>query len=350
MRVAIACVSLKGGGTERVVSSFANYLASHHSVTIVILSRRETYYPLRNSVKVLAPKGTNSKRTFLRTLAQLHHAYKSLRSIRPDACFVFGEDIGGALCLISRLARVPKVYVLNRGTPRRSLTGINGILNPYTYRLASAVFLQTAGAKAMLRERYRNTNLQVVPNQVEVPSSVTPILARPKSIVSVGSLGRKKNQAALLRIFARLEHAQGWRLLLAGEGPDRASLEKLATDLGISERVRLLGQVKDIGALLQSAQVFAFTSLEEGSPNALAEALAHGCACISYDCPTGPSDLISSDVNGILITLNDESMFKSSLDDLLASPSLRLNLSTNARQGVQHSDPNNFNRALASLL
>ena len=89
---------------------------------------------------------------------------------------------------------------------------------------------------------------------------------------------------------------------------------------------------------LKSAQIFAFTSLSEGFPNALAEGLAAGCACISYDCPTGPAELIQHGQNGLLIDLGDESAYRKNLEVLMSDSSLRERLSTRARVEIQQFD------------
>jgi len=143
-----------------------------------------------------------------------------------------------------------------------------------------------------------------------------------------------KNQKALVRIFARLESNVDWRLILIGDGPERPGLEQKVRELGLEDRIEFLGERKDVLTWLDRARVFAFTSLKEGFPNALSEALAAGCACVSYDCPTGPSDLIQHEVNGLLVPNDDEVIFAQQLERLISDEALQVHLSRQARKDI----------------
>ncbi|MCO5171740.1 MAG: glycosyltransferase [Planctomycetes bacterium] len=100
------------------------------------------------------------------------------------------------------------------------------------------------------------------------------------TVLFVGRLDPAKGADDLLRAFARLAGG-GARLVLAGDGPERPALERLARDLGVADRVDLLGRRDDVPALLRGATVVAVPSRSEGLSNALLEALAAGCAVVA---------------------------------------------------------------------
>jgi len=177
--------------------------------------------------------------------------------------------------------------------------------------------------------------MRVVPNPVSIPERVTPLERRERIIVNVGSIGRMKNQRSLMHIFSRLEGSADWRLLFIGDGPDRPRLEREVRQLGLTNRIEFLGERKDVQSLLDRARVFAFTSLEEGFPNALSEALAAGCACVSYDCPTGPADLIDHERNGLLVQNNDEAAFAQQLERMVSDEILQARFSRQARKDIE---------------
>jgi GalNAc-alpha-(1->4)-GalNAc-alpha-(1->3)-diNAcBac-PP-undecaprenol alpha-1,4-N-acetyl-D-galactosaminyltransferase len=200
----------------------------------------------------------------------------------------------------------------------------------------SGIIVQTKDAKKILQKsRYRFCRFKVIPNPIELPSQTPELETRSKVVINVGFIGRQKNQVALLRTFSTSDVNKEWELHFVGDGPDRRHLVAATEKLGMSDRVRFLGERRDVPELLQRSQVFAFTSLSEGFPNALAEALAHGCACISYDCPTGPSDLIRNGVNGLLIPVGDERLFAEQLRYLLSDSDLRLTLGMEAKRSMQ---------------
>jgi GalNAc-alpha-(1->4)-GalNAc-alpha-(1->3)-diNAcBac-PP-undecaprenol alpha-1,4-N-acetyl-D-galactosaminyltransferase len=112
-------------------------------------------------------------------------------------------------------------------------------------------------------------------------------------------------------------------------------LEQLCESLKLAKSVRFLDQRKDVEQLLLDSSIFAFTSLTEGFPNALAEAMAAGCACISYDCPTGPSELIEHGVNGFLVAPGDEAEYARLLQQLMNDADLRATFSRKARKCME---------------
>lgn len=340
MRIALICVSLRGGGTERIVSRIANFLAEGHDVTVVTLAPRTPFFPLHQDVKVLqdeiskagAPKP-------LRMAYQIAHLFSAMRTARPELCMIFGEDIAAAGILISRAAGCRRIWNFFRGRPERSIRGLTGRLSRLACRLSESIFVQTVAGQAALGKFYSPSKLTVWPNPIEIPTSVSPPEKREALIVNVGSIGRLKNQIALVRIFDGLDDEEAyWELLFIGDGPDRAVLESSARSASSASRICLIGEVQDVAAYLDRAAIFAFTSLSEGFPNALAEAMAAGCACISYDCVTGPAELIEHGVNGFLVEPGNEVEYSRLLQRLKDEPELRAQFSRNARESMKRFD------------
>ena len=350
-RIAFFCVSMRAGGTERVIARYANHLARRFDVSIVTLAFGPVFYDLDSNIQIIMPANPRVRSDrFSKRLGSIRHLISVLRARKPDIALVFGEDIGGVTCLACAAFKVKRILVFNRGTPSRSLRGLPGLINPIVYRYAQHMVVQTARARDALKDRYRGCNLFVLPNPVEPCESVPLLADRPKVIINVGSIGRKKNQAALLRAFAGAEGREQWRLVFVGDGPERLDLEREAHRLGLSGSVDFLGVRDDVSGLLNSAQIFAFTSLAEGFPNALAEALAAGCACISYNCPAGPSDLIENGRNGILVELNNEDAFRMGLEQLMTDSGLRENISGRAQVDIRRFDSNKVLKEFEELV
>lgn len=128
----------------------------------------------------------------------------------------------------------------------------------------------------------------------------------------------EKGFAYLLRSFAQL-HQQDWRLTILGDGPLREELTGLAQDLGIEDRVTMPGAVLNVDKYFSKASIFAFPSVSEGFPNALAEAMIAGLPCVSFDCDAGPRDVIHDQENGFLVGLKDVGAFTERLSQLCDS-------------------------------
>jgi glycosyltransferase involved in cell wall biosynthesis len=120
-------------------------------------------------------------------------------------------------------------------------------------------------------------------------------------IGNVGRLSREKGQADFLRAGAALARRRpSVRLVLAGDGPDRDALGRLAQELGIADRVRFLGHVPDMRPVYDGIDVLALTSYTEGLPNVLLEAACMGKPVLATDVG-GSAEIVQHEVNGLLV-------------------------------------------------
>ena len=120
------------------------------------------------------------------------------------------------------------------------------------------------------------------------------------------------------------------RLVILGEGDERKALSKLSEDLGVSESVEMPGHVSDVSNWIFRSSIFALPSRYEGFPNALLEAMQLGTACVSFDCPSGPGDLIEDGSNGLLVAPDDVAALWEALRKLALNQPLRERLAREA--------------------
>jgi glycosyltransferase involved in cell wall biosynthesis len=136
-------------------------------------------------------------------------------------------------------------------------------------------------------------------------------------VLAIGKLKPQKDFPTLLRAFAALRRRREARLVILGEGPDRASLWSLAGELGIAGDLDLPGFIANPMALLSNADVFALSSRYEGFGNVVAEALACGCPVVSTDCPWGPSEILENGRYGRLVPPEDPQALAEGLEATL---------------------------------
>jgi glycosyltransferase involved in cell wall biosynthesis len=140
------------------------------------------------------------------------------------------------------------------------------------------------------------------------------------TIIAAGKLKRQKDFPTLLRAFARIRKALRSRLIILGEGPERATLLGLAGELGFAGDVALPGQVRNPYVYYRRAAVFVLSSEWEGLPTVLIEAMACGCPVVSTACPNGPREILDNGRFGPLVPVGDDGELAKAVLDTLANP------------------------------
>ncbi len=156
-----------------------------------------------------------------------------------------------------------------------------------------------------------------------------------KLIGAVGRLSGEKNFASLIEAVARLlKQGQDVELAIAGEGPERANLEKQIAEQPEPGRFRLLGFQSELGDFYQALDVFALSSLREGLPNVLLEAMAFRVPVVSTEAG-GVARLLENAHNGLLVPVNDVPALTTALGKLLDDPNLADTLGTCGRRTIE---------------
>ena len=150
-------------------------------------------------------------------------------------------------------------------------------------------------------------------------------------VTTVGRLTAIKNQMLFLEAAARLTGAATF--LIVGDGEMRADLERGARERGLGARVRFLGWRRDLAAIHAASDVFAMTSLNEGTPAALIEAMAAGVSPVATDVG-GVRDVIQDESMGIVVPPEDAAALAGAIRNLLDNPGHRASMAAAARRSV----------------
>ena len=149
------------------------------------------------------------------------------------------------------------------------------------------IIAQTEIAKEILSKKTKIKTLKVIPNPIRKISKTNRSKNLEKKIIlNVGRNVAQKNQLELIEVFSSCNYSN-WVLRIIGNGHLKNKLLNKVRKLNMESNIEIIDFTKDIDKYYQTADIFALTSLYEGFPNALIEAMAHGVACISYDCQQG---------------------------------------------------------------
>jgi glycosyltransferase involved in cell wall biosynthesis len=310
IRVTLVIDGLGPGGAQRVLTTMANYWAEQgRPVTLVTLEGALTpAFPVDPRV-VLLPLCTvrSGSGPISRLLGKARHVpslRKAIRDSRPDVVVSFIDRVNVLSLLASRGIGVP-VVVSERTDPGAYALGwMWEQLRAWTYPSAAALVAQTEAALRYFPSA-RGRLDRVIPNPVargRMPAELSREAVGPYRVLAMGRLGPEKGFDRLLAAFAQVTaRFPGWELEIWGEGPERAALERDLSDLGLGTRARLPGIARDPTELMGSVDLFVLSSRFEGFPNVLCEAMASGLPVISYDCPSGPREIIRHEIDGLLV-------------------------------------------------
>ena len=205
-------------------------------------------------------------------------------------------------------------------------------LRSWTYPWVDRVIFQTSKGLTWIRQEIPRAHGLVIPNPILYPLPISKPRVPPekwvapnrKLLLAAGRLSDQKGFDLLLLAFAELvsSHPE-WDLVILSEGSRRFELEQQAQALGLNAHLHLPGRVGNVGDWYIRADIFVMSSRFEGFPNTLGEAMAHGCATVSFDCDTGPRDLIRHGVDGLLVPVGDVAALAVALHRLMTDDALR---------------------------
>ncbi len=305
-RIALFLPRLDDGGAERVMLQLCKgFAARGHDVDLVVAVPGG---PLESQVPTVARRIDLGAK---RNVAALPAFVRYLRRERP-AALLSTLEYGNILAVwAAKLARVKTRVVLREANvllPQDQMRG----LRPHAERALMRRFYPMADAIVAVSEsverdlvaglRLDGRTIRTIYNPV-ITRELEPKAAaaledpwfgsgQPPVVLGVGRLAPQKDFATLVRAFAEVRAKRPARLVILGEGEERAALEALACELRVDTDVRLPGYDHNPFRYMSRATVFALSSIFEGLPGALIQAMACGCRVVSTDCPGGSREIL----------------------------------------------------------
>jgi len=338
MKIAFLVASLRGGGAERVASTLCNHWASngHQIVLITFDSPQNDFYKSDDRIKRYALDSYNTERN-LRTmlsgnLRRLMRIRKILKKEKPDVMLSF-MPVPNVQAILSCLFTGIPVIISERTYPPYFNDNDNfDRIRKFIYQFSSAFVAQTNIVAQWGANFLKHKKIAVIINPINAGALIESTDAmRTNTILSIGRLSADKGFDMLLQAFQKIHHNNpDWSLQIVGDGSERAKLEQQLKDLKISDRVQLVGQSNAPQSYYARAKIFVVSSRVEGFPNALIEAMANGLASVSFDCNSGPADIIVDGVNGLLVPANKVDGMAEALQRLISDAQLREKLAKEA--------------------
>jgi glycosyltransferase involved in cell wall biosynthesis len=333
--IAFYLPSLRGGGAERVIINLAQGITERGLPVDLVLAAAEGAFldDLPPSVRVVDLRAG-------RVLPSLGPLIGYLRRERPRALVSSLTHANVIALVAARLARraTPVIATVHNTMSESTLQqgarlrGMWLALIRTFYPWASSVVAVSRGAADDLARTtgLRRDEIEVIYNPVITTSLLSlarqppdhPWLAsgQPPVILGVGRLTRQKDFPTLIRAFSEVRRRRPARLIILGEGEERPALEALAAELGVVSEVALLGFRTNAATYMAASALFVLSSVWEGLPTVLIEALAAGTRIVSTDCPSGPREILQDGRLGILVPVGDAAALAGAIINALDGP------------------------------
>lgn len=347
LHVAILAYCLEGGGIQRQTLTLAGEMAARgHRVDYVVVRAVGELVgevpPGVNLVGLVASKGSSQSCQGFKALYQmlaLPRLAAYLRTSRPDALLSGGTHANVIAILGHILARAGNRLVLRITSHMSRSQGKAGLLprlSPMVARLLYPVadevvavshdvrddFLRTSGFDPAHAQMIREPVITAVIREKAAEDPAHPWFegGAPPVILAVGRLSPEKDFETLIRAFAEIRRKRDLRLVILGPEINQGyggKLRKLVAALGVKDSVDLAGYSRNPYALMARARVFALSSLHEGCPNVLAEALYCGAPVVATDCPGGVREVLRNGILGALVPVQNPAALAEALEAAL---------------------------------
>ncbi len=320
------------GGIERVTSVVANELSARgYHVGIVCLQKGKPYFPLNKSVELLYVEGSRLMR-----LCNLKGLYKKQS---PDVVVFLGSH--------RLLTNIPAAKGFRNITWEHFNTNINWhpfhkISRWLGAKYSNRIVTLTQRDADNYKKLFNAQNAICIPNPITI-NGVVPSDRRQKIVLAVGRLASQKGFDMLIDAWAKVDgRKDGWRLRIVGSGSHRKRLLVQIAQNGLADSVEIIPATPNISELYQSSALMVMSSRYEGLPLVLIEAMAYGLPIVSFDCDTGPSQIIEHNKTGLLVEPNNIDLLASSLDKMMSDKGLQTQCAANALQSVERFSTKNI--------
>ena len=331
MKIAFVIYSLDKGGAERVVSLLSLELSKQYDVSIIVFENSIVYEYGGEIFDLQLP----AKKGKIAKIINIFKRTKSLKKILQqknfDKIFAFMES-----AYMPAILTGFEVVASVRNNPHKYSKYVTKYLLPR----AKQVVTPSQGIEDMLKDEFGIKRCSTIKNPVDFTMidrlKLEAIEEKENFLIAAGRLHPQKGFDLLIDAYALSSVQKKIKMLIFGDGALKEELQRKIDEKNLSEYIVLKGKTDNLYKYLYRAKMFILSSRYEGFPNVLIEALSCGVASIATNCPTGPSEIIQNEFNGLLVENENTKALAKAIDRVFFDKELQEKFRKNARKSIEH--------------
>ncbi|MBQ4085115.1 MAG: glycosyltransferase [Clostridia bacterium] len=306
--VAIIIHKLYGGGAEHAACNLSLSLGERSNISLIAFDARKAAYPrTENTVDLGVPAAKNIFERVLLLPRRVLKLKKIKQEKKIDVSIALLPGPSMASALSRRKGEKTIMSVRNYLSAQEGSSGVSALKTKFTAAISDCIVAVSRMAALDLHENFGipEEKIRVIYNSVDpamlshdVDRNMPWLQGDGPVVITMGRLHEQKAHWRLIRVMAQVvREIPNAKLVILGDGEYKDKLAKLAAELGIEKNVFLPGYVVAPHGYVRRADLFVLSSLHEGMPNAMLEAMACGVPVVSTDCPSGPREILAPDTS-----------------------------------------------------
>lgn len=320
------------GGIERVIANLTRALADYYDITILVKDEPISAYTLDNRIKmdtINAKLTMNMDSRIQRILSVPVNILKSKKMLKKwlkahkDFDYVYTAFPTNGVEMYFADKKMQNKIVASEHASFYAYNSVYKKMKEWLYPRLKAISVPTTMDTEIYQKLgYKATYIPHLSTYIAQKN----INSNSKIAINVGRLTSDKQQLMLLEIWEEVNKRipnHGWKLQIIGSGEEEENLKTFIKGHALTN-VEMVPHTSNIDDYYENAELFLFTSKMEGFGMVLLEAMSFGVPCISFDCPSGPRDMIRDGENGYLIPCYDKKKYADRVCDFFLLNKLKV--------------------------
>ena len=313
-RIIFFCPSMEEGGVEKNLINICNGIANNHKVSL-ITANKDKKIKFTNKVNFISPT-TDYFDKKSRIMKSFFCIYLLLKNFNYEKVTLVAFQSNVLAIIMSKILNYKVIIRSNQSPNNYALNFIKRKIMGFFFKRADKIIVNSKDFKKEFK-KFFNLETFVIYNLIEKISDLKKYSKKKvneyyfsdsKKIINILSIGRlvpQKSHITILKALTLLKNKKKFKFCLIGKGSEYDNLQKFIDENKLNNQIKILSFKANIYPYYKKADIFVQSSLYEGLPNTLIEALTFGLPIISTNCKTGPKEILNNKKYGKLFKIKD---------------------------------------------